>query len=501
MTKKKTEKKENVFLTFWEALKNAKKRNRISNTKILTAGFAITCVILSCSSGIVDIACGSGLSKSTFHLGTLEVKAAILYTAILIGLVFLKFFCAMYIGMLEELKAKLIAYKKTWAKNINKPLLKWKIVHKSLIVLSLITGFNMSVNSIGSGIRAMQQNIDNMSRDAQQLIELNKSVNSGVKENRSAKKDNIMSTKNAQDDAKKEVEKYWTLLDNYQTKIRTIRQNEELADEDKDKQIAKIKKEAVDSLPVVSNKNVEYISKPEFEREFAKITKSNEIIDNSSVYEEAIAYDKSQIEDTILAISDKEYKMPDGTVIQFIDDGRPINVQLAISRLQNGISMWQADTGDVGESSKMFTLLATYIKADISAGGMGTSELMLMIFIIFLAIIQEIGIAYCTPAAIIDRATLKLVSRYCEWESNIEKEDFLIDVYIEYVSDGVFSEATFEEKCQKSGRHFLLTRENIKEKYIPKPKTTVKKEATNTEIKKGYSNKVDNLVKEIEELI
>ena len=326
MTKKKTEKKENVFLTFWEALKNAKKRNRISNTKILTIGFAITCIILSCSSGIVDIACGSGLSKSTFHLGTLEVKAAILYTAILIGLVFLKFFCAMYIGMLEELKAKLIAYKKTWAKNINKPLLKWKIVHKSLIVLSLITGFNMSVNSIGSGIRAMQQNIDNMSRDAQQLIELNKSVNSGVKENRSAKKDNIMSTKNAQDDAKKEVEKYWTLLDNYQTKIRTIRQNEELADEDKNKQIAKIKKEAVDSLPVVSNKNVEYISKPEFEREFAKITKSNEIIDNSSVYEEAIAYDKSQIEDTILAISDKEYKMPDGTVIQFIDDGKPINV-------------------------------------------------------------------------------------------------------------------------------------------------------------------------------
>ena len=77
----------------------------------------------------------------------------------------------MYIGMLEELKAKLIVYKKTWAKNINKPLLKWKIVHKSLIVLSLITGFNMSVNSIGAGIRSMQQNIDNMTRDAQQLIE------------------------------------------------------------------------------------------------------------------------------------------------------------------------------------------------------------------------------------------------------------------------------------------------------------------------------------------
>ena len=495
MAKKKVEKKENVFLTFWEALKNAKKRNRISNTKILTTGFAITCIVLSCSSGIVDIACGSGLSKSTFHLGTLEVKAAILYTAILIGLVFLKFFCAMYIGMLEELKAKLIVYKKAWAKNINKPLLKWKIVHKSLIVLSLITGFNMSVNSIGAGIRAMQQNIDNMTRDAETLIELNKSVNSGEKEKREAAKDNITGAINAKDDARKEVDRYYSRLVQYQEEYFAI------PEDDTDARQVVINK-IVREIPGATAKNAIYFTKADLQRSIQKTASANETVNDISLYEEAVSYDKSQIEDTILAISDKEYKMPDGTLISFVDDdGKPIIVQLAISRLQNGISMWQADTGDVGESSKMFTLLATYIKADISAGGMGTSELMLMIFIIFLAIIQEIGIAYCTPAAIIDRSTLKLVSRYCEWETNIEKEDFLIDVYIEYVSDGVFSETTFEEKCEKSGKHFLLTRENVKEKYIPKPKTSVKKEAVVAETKKGYSNKVDNLVKEIEELI
>ena len=495
MAKKKVEKKENVFLTFWEALKNAKKRNRISNTKILTTGFAITCIVLSCSSGIVDIACGSGLSKSTFHLGTLEVKAAILYTAILIGLVFLKFFCAMYIGMLEELKAKLIVYKKAWAKNINKPLLKWKIVHKSLIVLSLITGFNMSVNSIGAGIRAMQQNIDNMTRDAETLIELNKSVNSGEKEKREAAKDNITGAINAKDDARKEVDRYYSRLVQYQEEYFAI------PEDDTDARQVVINK-IVREIPGATAKNAIYFTKADLQRSIQKTASANETVNDISLYEEAVSYDKSQIEDTILAISDKEYKMPDGTLISFVDDdGKPIIVQLAISRLQNGISMWQADTGDVGESSKMFTLLATYIKADISAGGMGTSELMLMIFIIFLAIIQEIDIAYCTPAAIIDRSTLKLVSRYCEWETNIEKEDFLIDVYIEYVSDGVFSETTFEEKCEKSGKHFLLTRENVKEKYIPKPKTSVKKGAVVAETKKGYSNKVDNLVKEIEELI
>ena len=497
MTKKKVEKKENVFLTFWEALKNAKKRNRVSNTKILTTGFAITCIVLSCSSGIVDIACGSGLSKSTFHLGTLEVKAAILYTAILIGLVFLKFFCAMYIGMLEELKAKLIAYKKTWAKNINKPLLKWKIVHKSLIVLSLITGFNMSVNSIGAGIRAMQQNIDNMTRDAQSLIELFNSVNSGVKENRNAATENRNAAITAQQSVADSFETKWKYVIEYRNKRDALDENAE----DYERQKAELKKQYVSKTPEgVNSSNIDFVDEYTIKNKLLENAKKFETIDTSSYIQEGIEYDKKQIEETLIAIADKEYKMPDGTLISFIDNGKPINVQLAISRLQNGISMWQADTGDVGESSKMFTLLATYIKANISAGGMGTSELMLMVFIIFLAIIQEVGIAYCTPAAIIDRATLKLVSRYCEWENNIEKEDFLIDVYIEYVGDGVFSEATFEEKCQKSGGHFLLTRENVKEKYIPKPKTIVKKE-TSTKTKKEYSNKVDNLVKEIEELI
>ena len=353
----------------------------------------------------------------------------------------------------------------------------------------------MSVNSIGAGIRAMQQNIDNMTRDAETLIELNKSVNSGEKEKREAAKDNITGAINAKDDARKEVDRYYSRLVQYQEEYFAI------PEDDTDARQVVINK-IVREIPGATAKNAIYFTKADLQRSIQKTASANETVNDISLYEEAVSYDKSQIEDTILAISDKEYKMPDGTLISFVDDdGKPIIVQLAISRLQNGISMWQADTGDVGESSKMFTLLATYIKADISAGGMGTSELMLMVFIIFLATIQEIGIAYCTPAAIIDRSTLKLVSRYCEWETNIEKEDFLIDVYIEYVSDGVFSETTFEEKCEKSGKHFLLTRENVKEKYIPKPKTSVKKEAVVAETKKGYSNKVDNLVKEIEELI
>lgn len=485
--------------------------NKIDNSTILINGLLLTCIGLSIASGFVDIVCYSGLSVSLFHLGTLALPAAILYTLISIFLTSGKFWFGMKIGMLKELRTRLKVQNFQWYKNITKALVPWQLLHKLLICISLLTAMSMSVNSIGAGIRAMQQNIDNMTRDAETLIELNKSVNSGVKENRSAKKDNIMSTKNAQDDAKKAVEKYWTLLDNYQTKIRTIRQNEELADEDKDKQIAKIKKEAVDSLPVVSNKNVEYISEPEFEREFAKITKSNEIIDNSSVYEEAIAYDKSQIEDTILAISDKEYKMPDGTPIKFIDNGKPINVQLAISRLQNGISMWQADTGDVGESSKVFTLLAMYIKADETAGGIGAAEWMIMLFIFFTGIIQECMIALCTPSATIDRKTLSSVSRHCEWKDEEEKERFLLKVYKSYVGDGVFSQEDYEEKCRKCVELMEETEEDIIAKYSKKHKMEAKAVRARTikedipvvetkEIPTGYSDVVARKIKEVESI-
>lgn len=446
-----------------------KKKNKIDKSSVLINGLAITCIILSISSGIVDIVCYSGLSKSYFHLGTLPIAAAILYTTISIGLTSGKFWCAMKIGMLKELKSRLKSQKFIWFKNINKALFPWQAIHKTLIGISLLTAFSMSVNSIGSGIRTMQQNIDNMTRDAETLIELNNSVNSGVKDNREAKKGNIMSTKTAQENAKAEVEKYWSLLDSYQTRIRNIRANEELEDEEKTTQIQKLKTEAVTSLPVVSNKNVEYLSKSEFEREFAKITASNEVVDATSVYEEAVAYDKDQIELTILALADKEYHLPNGELVLFQNEnGELVNVQLAISRLQNAISLWQSDTGDVGESSRMFTLIATYIKADEKAGGMGASEIMLLIFIFITGIVQEILISLCTPSATISRKTLSSVSRYCEWKNNIEKEKFLISVYQDYVGDGVINQEEFEAKCKKSVELMERTPAITIEKYSTK---------------------------------
>jgi hypothetical protein len=475
-----------------------RRKNRVSRSKILINGFLFTGIILSISSAVVDITCGSGLSKSTFHFATIEMPASVLYTAIITGLAALKFWAVMYIGMLTELKNKLIAKGKEWGKDLKNPIIRWRVIHILLVSLSLITTFNMATNSIGSGIRRMQQNIDNMTADSNILIELNKSVNEGIKDKRNAGKENIKGNLTAISDAKDEVDRYYKILIAYQSEY------QKLSDMEKEgvagrKIITKIVKE----IPGATYKNAIYFNKADLQKSIQETAISNEIIDSSSLYEDAIEYDQKQINDTLLAIADKHYKLPNGTEILFLNrDNKPINIQLAISRLQSAISDWQNDTGDVGESSKMFALVATYIKAAPSAGGMGVSEKMLMVFIIFLGILQEIGIAACTPSATIDRGTLSLVSKYCKWQNNEEKEDFLIETYIEYIGDGVINEKDLEDKCQKSVRQKFRTKQSIIEQYSPKPKTAKKTSEENNETKEGeYSEKVDKLVKEIEELI
>ena len=463
------------------------KNNKIDSSTILINGVLFTCIILSIASGFIDLTFFSGLSKSLFHVGTIPIPAAVLYTVISIGFILAKFWCAMQIGMLKELKARLLAKGKDWANNLKKALLPWQIVHKFLITVSIITALSLSVNSIGVGIRKMEQNIKNMSYDAETLIELNKSANSGEKEKREAAKDNIAGAINAKDDARKEVDRYYSRLVQYQEEYFSIPEDDTEA---RQAVISKIVRE----IPGAVEKNAIYFTKADLQRSIQKTASANETVNDTSLYEEAVAYDKSQIEATILALADKKYKTPDGELISFTnEDGSLVDVQIAISRLQNGISEWQSDTGDVGESSKIFTLIATYINADAKAGGMGISEWMLMILIALFGIVQEFLIYLFTPKATIDRKLLSQVSNYMMWKDEEEKERFLISVYKSYVGDGIINQENYEAKCKKCVSLMQETEDDVIAKWS-------KKEVKPKE-KKEFSNKVDNSIKEIEEML
>ena len=466
------------------------KNNKIDSSTILINGVLFTCIILSIASGFIDLTFFSGLSKSLFHVGTIPIPAAVLYTVISIGFILAKFWCAMQIGMLKELKARLFAKGKDWANNLKKALLPWQIVHKFLIAVSIITALSLSVNSIGVGIRKMEQNIKNMSYDAETLIELNKSANSGEKEKREAAKDNIAGAINAKDDARKEVDRYYSRLVQYQEEYFSIPEDDTEA---RQAVISKIVRE----IPGVVEKNAIYFTKADLQRSIQKTASANETVNDTSLYEEAVAYDKSQIEATILALADKKYKTPDGELISFTnEDGSLVDVQIAISRLQNGISEWQSDTGDVGESSKIFTLIATYINADAKAGGMGISEWMLMILIALFGIVQEFLIYLFTPKATIDRKLLSQVSNYMMWKDEEEKERFLISVYKSYVGDGIINQEDYEAKCKKCVSLMQETEDDVIAKWSKKG---IKSKAEKKE--KEFSSKVDDSVKEIEEML
>ena len=478
------------------------KNNKIDSSTILINGVLFTCIILSIASGFIDLTFFSGLSKSLFHVGTIPIPAAVLYTVISIGFILAKFWCAMQIGMLKELKARLFAKGKDWANNLKKALLPWQIIHKFLIAVSIITALSLSVNSIGAGIRKMEQNIKNMSYDAEQLLELQHSVRDGNKDMRDASKENISGQTKAQQNVAKDFDEKWKYVKDYRAKRDALNVEKESADEERAKQIEeeilKLKEEAVNLAPGgVKSYNIDWVEEYTIKNKLLENAKKFETTDATSSIQSGIDFDKSEIESTIKALADKEYRTPDGELISFTnEDGSLVDVQLAISRLQNGISEWQSDTGDVGESSKIFTLIATYINADAKAGGMGISEWMLMILIALFGIVQEFLIYLFTPKATIDRKLLSQVSSYMMWKDEEEKERFLISVYKSYVGDGIINQESYEAKCKKCVSLMQETEDDVIAKWSKKgtkPKAEKKE--------KEFSSKVDDSVKEIEEML
>jgi hypothetical protein len=468
----------------------------INTTTVSNTGILFTCILLSIASGFIDLTFFSGLSKSLFHVSTISVPAALLYTVISLGLISGKFWCAMRIGAIKELQTRLKNDGYKWWRNINKVKIRWHAAHKFLIGISIITALSLSVNSIGSGVRTIEQTIKNMTDDANELIELKQSVKEGEIDRRDARTEGISNKQISKETAKAEADTYWGYVEDYRSKRNKIEDDENLTQEEKKSQIATLRSIAVNRVPKLTSKNIEYISKSEFEALMKEITSSNEELDTAAVYEESIAYDKQQIEDKIKSLKFKDYRDPDGTPLQFLDEnGEPYDIQVVISILQGSINKWQApDAGDVGESSKIFTLIATYIKADTKAGGMGVSEWMLLILIAIVGIVQEFLIALFTPKSTIDRKLLYNYDAYFGEDFNIDL--FLLKTYKDYLKKGVINQKEYEAKAQKCVELMEDTIEDDIARYSKKQKSFKDEVSEMTELLKQYQDQIEELKKE-----
>lgn len=458
-------------------LKSKKPVIRINSTQILINGKLATCIILSIVSAFIDIVFFSGLSRSDYPFFNIAIPASIVLSIMSIGFSSGKFFVAMQINALKELQSRLYAAGYNFAKNFNKPKLKWNIIHKFLISISIITSMSLSVITIGNGVRNIEQNITNMSEDANTLIELQKSLKNTNADRRNAAKGNIVSSQVAKDTAKQEVETYWGYVTNYRDERDKVENDNTLSVEEKSSKINQLRKSAINRVPKLGN-NIDYISKTEFENIMQSLSKSNEVDEDAmKIYDESAAYDTEEVKNQILAIADKEYKTPDGNSISFIENGNPINLSMAISRLQRGIMLWQSDTGDAGPSSKMFSLLAIYLKADSTAGGLGISEILMMSLIFIFGIVQEFLIAILTPKGVINRKTVSQFSEYIDWKE-FDVNKFLLKTYKDQRDMGILSSEAFEAKAKKCVNLMQEGVDQIIDKYSKKPtakKALVKK--------------------------
>ena len=495
----KTTKKKRGFPRFkftWNSTKKEKsfERPTIDSTEVLINGKLFTCIVLSIVSAFIDIVFFSGLSKSGYPFFAITIPASIILSIMSIGFSAGKFFVAMQLAAIKEIESRLRELKYEVKNRFRWLKLKWNAVHKFIIGISIITSMSLSVITIGNGVRAMEQNIKSMTSDANELIELNNSVNSGVKEKRAAAKSNITGSITAKDDAKQEVSRYYDRLVSYQEEYFAL-SDEDKASEKGEAIITKIVKE----IPGASRRNALYFTKADLQKSVQSTALKNESIDDSEIYEEAVAYDKSQIDDKIKALADRDYKTPDGTSLVFLnEDGTAVNVQLAISRLQNAISLWQSDTGDAGASSKIFTLIATYLHADETAGGLGVSEIIMMVLIMIFGIVQEFLIAIFTPRATINR---KMLSQFSEYLDGVDLNMFMLYTYKSYLDRGILTTEAFEAKSKKAVYLMENGVDEIIKKYSIHNTERIELEEKDSKIaeliaeKNSTDNKIDNLTK------
>lgn len=447
----KSKKKTFPFKIKWKTRKDegALERPTIKTTEVLISGKIVCCIVLSIISAFIDIVFFSGLSKSGYPFFGVYVPAAIILSIMSIGFSGSKFFVAMQLAAIKEIGGRLkdmlgekYKHRLIWLK------LKWNLIHKFLITISIITSISLSVITIGNGVRQMEQNIKNQTIDAQYLIDLKTSMRTNTTDKREAAKANIEGAKSAQSTASSEVDRYLGRLKKYQQQYFDIQDDESLSAEEKEAQSKVVIQKIVKEIPGANSTNAIYFSEADLRKSIQKTATSNETIDTSSLYEEAIAYDEAELNSYIIALQDKEYRTPDGQLIQFInEDGTPVNRELAIARLQNSIMAWQSDTGDAGPSSKVFTLVATYLKTDEKAGGMGTSEIIMMVLIMVFGIVQEFIIAAFTPRATISR---KMLSQFSEYLYGVDINRFMLKTYKDYYDLGLLKSDEYERKCKKA---------------------------------------------------
>ena len=542
--KKKTQKFQLPFSLWWPK-KNEQIRPVLNTTKALISGILVTCIGLSIVSGLIDIVFFSGLSKSFYGLfGIWSIPAGVILSVMSLFFTSAKFWCAMQLGAINELQARLRNAGLNWWSNLNKLKFKWHLVHKFLISISIITSVSLSVISIGAGITRNANTLKQIDEFIQQGTRYSELVNQANQTTLTTIVQKSIDTSEA-DSIKftnEHMAKIRPLLEDYKedraafeseygaaaiTSVDIEYKNKPASRywDDRNREINNLLSQA--GYGTITGRQIYNLNPANVEatikRNYLNTYKPKNADEvnaamselKDSTLEEATAWIQTLnsigFTKNIQKINEDGKKVWTTVPVEFDTDpnkSTKVLVDTALTQLKAFRVDVENDSGDIGESSKIFMQVGSWIDrlsakrtqtiedaltVNISTG-MGPTEIMMMILIMIFGIVQEFIIALFTPKSTIDR---KMLSRFDAYFGPLDVNRFLLGVYQDYLNKGIISQKDFEIKARKCVELMEDTLDDVIERFSKKAKTQSEDKYYKDKIKeeKAFTHYIQDLEK------
>lgn len=443
---------------------NKKKFFAQFDTFILTVGELFTFSIATLVSLIVNVIFIGNLSVTSFVIGPIVISAPLFYAIMSITLDFAKILSVTKMNTLKELHRKLSAYE--WSKRIKGMCNMQRSLYILYVILAIITSISLATISISGAINLNQNQSAYITTVRNELIEMRDERNELKNDTRALTKEQRGTSKSV-DDVWLEVKK--EIIDPL-VSIRNASYNEETKDYDYDPipfQDAYQRYTGVRR----SGAQLARMSLSQFRADY-KIDTSQKYIESNNVALDEI---NELIDKRILSLNES------GNIMKPNHDPYPLNedVDMAINELEALKQLYNTDDGDMGRSSKLFILVAEMINKD---GKMKVSvEVLMMCVLFFLSLLVELTIYQTSPKVKISR---KMLYKF----SHLLPPGFDIDDFMRTVDEELIK---FDMLDVSRDTEVKAIRRSINNDVERKPRKK----------KSGYSDKVDKLVNDIEDII
>lgn len=435
-----------------EKQEKKKKQSNIGST-FLVKGKSFAFYFCSIISALVNLIFISNLTKSPYRIGGIfSIPAAVFLGALSIALDISKALHVVQVNTLRELYRKLEG--NDWAINIKRVANKWFAIYILYVALSVFTSVSLSSISIGEGITSNRNTINLINNDiailqkysntdeASESIEFNsllKSVNNSDK---------------AIDIAEQRSAEAWQLIQVYRKEradfpfdknsMEEVEYNGKIIVPNSywDERNSKIRSDLAAVGVTLTDTQIRSSATMESIAQVVKQNREN-LTTNSSMEElQALsAKTKQRYVQAILNLEGK-YRYPDyydddgklvkGDIVEFDEN----NLSGTISKLTMLRVKYENDSGDIGSSSKIFMQVGSTIDSlktktstldDIAesevktSSSIGTTELLMMLMLLFLSLLCELAINQFAPKVRISRKMLYQFSQYYPKNFNVNK--------------------------------------------------------------------------------